>query len=92
MELSDHSQLVKPMSWKSSVWEGEELPSQGHTALGALRFHTDHRPLGVNASSETLPSSLNQNLVQTDSPHLVFLLFHTCFFPENKLWLLVADY
>lgn len=72
--------------WPFSAGDTHVLEKQWVGGWGAAQpeshstwsSNVSHRPLAVNPSSEALPSNLNQNLGQTDSPHLLFLLFHTC--------------
>jgi len=93
MELSAYAQVVKihilesppPRMSKQTVglvlrWSCSA--TSAHT-LGALRrFQSDWWPwsaaLAVNASTKTLPSSLNQNLVLMRVPRLSFFLFQNC--------------
>lgn len=90
MELSDHSELVEPVSWKSSEWWAEELPSQGHIAFGAPGFHTDHwqwlqelRPC---------PAAWIKTWYRQILPTCHSFFFTPAFCSESKLWLLVAEY
>lgn len=70
-------------------WAGETcvLEKQGVVGWGAAQpgSHStkdSHRSLATGSEPRYwysgLPSSQNQNLVQTDFPHLPFPLFHTC--------------